>query len=228
VPEVRIADAGDTSLVAGIAARGFFDDPVMSWVFRDASTRLAQLQLAFHGLLDTYLPDAGTVHILDDACASLWRAPGFDYASQHDRDGRASAGEGAEGSDSDTGEEPPSDLFPKDVLKRLMIVGAAMAEHHPTSPHWYLNVVSTLPERQGQGLGALTLRPVLTVCDDGTHPAYLESSNPRNIPFYERQGFVLTGEIPLPDGPSLYPMWREPAGSRAGASPGRAVSAEPV
>jgi hypothetical protein len=25
---------------------------------------------------------------------------------------------------------------------------------------------------------------------------------------YRRHGFEQTGEIPLPDGPSLYPMWR--------------------
>jgi hypothetical protein len=39
-----------------------------------------------------------------------------------------------------------------------------------------------------------------------------ESSNPRNMTLYRRHGFDQTGEIPLPDGPSLYPMWRAPRG----------------
>ena len=45
---------------------------------------------------------------------------------------------------------------------------------------------------------------------DAEHaPAYLESSNPDNIPYYMRFGFEVTGEIKLPDGgPSMIPMWR--------------------
>jgi ribosomal protein S18 acetylase RimI-like enzyme len=41
-------------------------------------------------------------------------------------------------------------------------------------------------------------------------PAYLESSNPRNMSLYRRHGFEQVGELPLPDGPALYPMWRTP------------------
>ena len=69
-----------------------------------------------------------------------------------------------------------------------------------------------MPDRQDAGLGAAVLAPVLDRCDaEGVH-AYLESSNPRNLPFYRRLGFVAAGEIPLPGGPSLIPMWREPHG----------------
>jgi RimJ/RimL family protein N-acetyltransferase len=54
------------------------------------------------------------------------------------------------------------------------------------------------------------LQPVLSICDTDGSPAYLESSNAANMAFYRRLGFVPTGEITLPDGPSLYPMWRDP------------------
>ena len=48
-------------------------------------------------------------------------------------------------------------------------------------------------------------------CDAEYAPAYLESSNPDNVPYYERFGFEVTGELRLPDGgPSLIPMWRKP------------------
>jgi GNAT superfamily N-acetyltransferase len=91
-----------------------------------------------------------------------------------------------------------------------MVLGIAIHEHHPAEPHWYLNVLSTVPDRQGEGLGAAIIQPVLERCDAGGVRAYLESSNPRNLPFYRRHGFVDAGEIHLEGGPSMTKMWREP------------------
>ena len=86
-----------------------------------------------------------------------------------------------------------------------------MAEGHPHEPHWYLNVVSTLPVAgRARASAPPILQPVLAEADAEGWPCYLESSNPRNVSLYLRHGFVETGELPLPDGPSLIQMWREP------------------
>jgi GNAT superfamily N-acetyltransferase len=193
VTDVRTATLDQTAVLTEIVSRGFYDDPVMRWVLPDDADRLAKLRVLFEGLVRDFVPDRGTVHLLDDATATFWRSPSFDHAA------------------------PPGETdtqvttWPADVLERLATLGAAMVTAHPHEPHWYLNVISTLPDRQGQGLGARVLAPVLAVCDAEGIPAYLESSNPRNMTLYRRQGFEQTGEIPLPDGPSLYPMWRNPA-----------------
>jgi len=197
--DVRLATVEEADVLASIAAAGFYDDPVMSWVFPDAGTRLVQLRLAFGGLVRDFLPDRGTVHVLDDACVTFWRRPGFS-------DDRSARAEGDGGGGGDTQSVP----FTADVLERFAILDQTMSAAHPHDPHWYLNVISTLPERQGSGLGARAIRAVLEDCDAEGMPAYLESSNPRNMTLYQRHGFEQTGEIPLPDGPSLYPMWREP------------------
>ena len=99
------------------------------------------------------------------------------------------------------------------MQERLRILGELMQMAHPHDrPHWYLNAIATVPQRQGRGLGARALQPVLERCAvDGT-AAYLESSNPRNMSLYRRHGFDDVGRTPiqLPDGPSIYPMWRDP------------------
>lgn len=80
--------------------------------------------------------------------------------------------------------------------------------HRSTKPHWYLPLIGIDPRHQGQGLGSMLLRHTLAECDrDGT-AAYLEASNWRNVPFYERHGFQLRGEIRVGDSPTLFAMVR--------------------
>ena len=197
--DVRRATIDDADVLARIAAAGFYDDPVLSWVLRDADTRLAQLTFMFTGMAHDMLPIGGTVHLAGDASAAFWRGPDYQHgrtaADRVQSAGAASA---------------MASRFTPDEMERLGTLGEAMMAAHPHEPHWYLNVVSTLPEHQGHGLGGAVLQPVLSVCDTELVSAYLESSNPRNMTLYRRQGFVETGEIALPDGPSLYQMWREP------------------
>ena len=80
----------------------------------------------------------------------------------------------------------------------------------PHDEHWYLATLGTDPPRQGQGVGSALLRAVLERADAEGTPAYLESSKERNLPFYGRHGFEVTGEIHTPGGPTLWLMWRDP------------------
>jgi ribosomal protein S18 acetylase RimI-like enzyme len=54
------------------------------------------------------------------------------------------------------------------------------------------------------------LTQALARCDADGLPAYLESSNPRNIPLYQRHGFEILGRIQVGDSPVLTPMRRPP------------------
>jgi hypothetical protein len=47
-------------------------------------------------------------------------------------------------------------------------------------------------------------------CDGEHAPAYLEASEEALIPYYNRFGFDQIGEIRIPDGPTMIPMWRLP------------------
>lgn len=54
------------------------------------------------------------------------------------------------------------------------------------------------------------LAAVLPRCDATGTPAYLEATSQGNRRLYQRHGFAVAGEITLPRGPALWPMWREP------------------
>lgn len=94
-------------------------------------------------------------------------------------------------------------------------VGELMDTFHPEEPHWYLSMLGVDPARQGRGLGSALLRHTLTLCDAEGLPAYLESSNPKNISLYERHGFEVLGQIQPHDFPGLTPMLRRPPRRRS-------------
>lgn len=85
-----------------------------------------------------------------------------------------------------------------------------MAKYHPPEPLWYLPLIGVDPAHQNRGVGGALLRHALERIDREKHLAYLESSNPENIPLYERHGFEVMGTIQVDDAPPLTPMIRQP------------------
>src|SRR5215207_1926334 len=73
------------------------------------------------------------------------------------------------------------DTTPKELQASLMAVFEEMSSYHPTEAHWHLPLIG--------------VHPFLRTCDEQGLPAYLESSNPENIPLYERHGFEVLGKI---------------------------------
>jgi ribosomal protein S18 acetylase RimI-like enzyme len=92
----------------------------------------------------------------------------------------------------------------------LFAVLEQMDTGHPTFPHWYLPWFGVEGARQGRGTGSELLRNCLGFVDQDHLPAYLESPNPRNIPFYQRHGFEVTGVSQAGASPPVYSMLRSP------------------
>jgi len=84
-----------------------------------------------------------------------------------------------------------------------------MAAAHPTYPHWYLPWFGVDPAMQGHRLGTSLMTSCLEVVDASHLPAYLETPNPRNIPFYERQGFGIVGRAVAGSCPPITFMLRQ-------------------
>ncbi|MFJ9944340.1 GNAT family N-acetyltransferase [Streptomyces erythrochromogenes] len=195
---IRPARPTESAAIAALLARAFADDPVMAWmvpaVDRERRTaryfRLAQRQQR---------PRPGGVRVAATGDgrllgAALWSGPGC-WKPSAVRE-LAALPEYAR-------------VFGLRGMPRAGEVQNTMHEAHPDTPHWYLPTVGTDRGLQGMGVGSALLRQQLAECDRLGQPAYLESSNITNIPFYEGLGFRVTGEIRLPGGgPTLWPMWR--------------------
>jgi GNAT superfamily N-acetyltransferase len=188
----RAVPTVDTELAGRIAAQGFWADPVQAWLFPPGPDRMALMSWVFASVARRHLARGGRVDLLDDSAVAMWLPP--------------------DPPDEPDGEGPPPEirrLFDAAFMDRATRLFSAMDEAHPKEPHWYLAIIATVPEKQGQGLGARLISQVHEICRRDGVPSYLESSNARNLPFYFRHGYTQVGEILVADGPTLYPMWRD-------------------
>jgi GNAT superfamily N-acetyltransferase len=196
---VRPARRADVPALSVTLGKAFFDDPVMVWMLPDADLRKRKLHRLFASLTRYHHLGRGGVEVAPDGsgigAAALWDPPG-EWKQTRGEELRAMPG-----------------LFLAfgTALTRGLAASELMKKAHPEEPHWYLAVIGSDPGVRGKGFGNALMRSRLDRCDAEYAPAYLESSNPDNVPYYERFGFEVTGELKLPNGgPSLIPMWRTP------------------
>jgi GNAT superfamily N-acetyltransferase len=190
--DVARARVADVPVLAQALAAAFDDDPLMAWLLPDH--RLPRLRRLFGLYLRTYLPHDCVYTDEAGSGAALWAPPGKWKTRLPQLAVQAPAWLRV------LGRRVPAGL-------RLLTL---MERHHPREPHYYLAAIGVRPDGQGRGVGAALLAPVLDRCDGEGLPAYLESSKPENIPFYARHGFEVTGEVAVPGGPPIWPMWRNP------------------
>src|SRR5262245_31978982 len=192
--DIRTASLHDVARMASTLSNAFYDDPAMTWLIPDDEERRANGPAFFTRFAAAFQRHGHVYRTLDGSGVALWTAPGVDSVSKE--------------------ETPEFHVAVAEICaqntERVAIVDALMTEQHPTEPHWYLGFLGVEPAGQGRGTGSAMLAHVLASVDREGAPAYLEASTTRNRALYERHGFVTTGEIQLPDGPSLWPMWREP------------------
>ena len=96
-----------------------------------------------------------------------------------------------------------------DRIDDLLALFGQMEEAHPTTPMWYLPWFGVDSHRQGEGLGSQLMNSCLEVVDHDHLPSYLDSTNPRNVPFYERHGFQVSGTWQAGSSPPIISMLRE-------------------
>ncbi|MFI7026924.1 GNAT family N-acetyltransferase [Micromonospora sp. NPDC049900] len=93
-----------------------------------------------------------------------------------------------------------------------LVAEVACAPLRATDPAYLLATVGVRRDRWGGGFGSRVLRPGLADAARAGLPVVLETSAERNVGFYRRLGFEVTGEVRVPDGgPKVWGMRRAPA-----------------
>ena len=182
----------EVSLALG---KAFADDPVMAYIFPKAEGRANRIAGIMQMGIRNYGSHGRVEYVGDMSAASVWQQPGAPTPSFFDQliDGMVGI------------------VKLRSAIVRAATLQQLLAKNRLQQPHWYLAILGTVPQWQGKSLGGRLLEPLLNECDKYAIPAYLESSNIANVPFYQRHGFVIRKEIQLPEGPVMRTMLRNPA-----------------
>ena len=198
----RPAQKADISELSHALGRAFYDDPVSVWIMPDDKARAAHLRKFFATITRHHHLAGGGAEVASDGstigAAALWDPPGRWKESAREQLMMLSSFVLGFGFRMTTGRKLG------ELLKRT-------TRHHPEEPHWYLAVFGSDTIARGKGYGQVLMESRLDRVDAEHAPAYLESSKAENVPYYQRFGFEVTGEIVLSNGgPTLWPMWRAP------------------
>lgn len=196
---VRPAGSEDRAALAGVLASAFSDDPLFNWLAgsKPGTAFEPKGRILFDTFLKLELARSEHLVFTDESSrgAAIWKAP---------KQWKMPAG--------DMVRALPS-MLRAFGTKATRMLGAftAIEKVHPTEEHYYLEALGTRQDMQSKGVGSAVIGHMLDRCDEEGMPAYLESSNPRNVPFYGRHGFKVTGEISVGKGaPTVTAMWRDP------------------
>ena len=194
---VRHAVMADLDALEVSLADAFFDDPMMEWIYPDPKSRTVLGRQFMRVALDIGFPHGHVYTAGANVAGAIWSPPDVELFD-------------------DDAVTTFFTLIGEQLGPRAEEVGAglmAVSECHPhDEPHFYLFVLGTSSAHQGKGLGSKMMRDVLDRCDRQGLGVYLESSNIRNVPFYERHGFRVTNAVHAGGDFVARPMWRDPQG----------------
>lgn len=184
---------------ASVLASSFLDDPVVSYFLPDRATREAG---ACHKFM--YLLHLGLIYGAVDAVSDEMKAILIWYPPN--------AGPVALASKIRAGYLTLPFTMGPSAFRRFYrygrVAGEATARHKRVSDY-YVSVIAVSPSHQGKGYASLLLERLSSKIDFSKHRIYLETSNPKNIPFYEHMGFVVLEEASLPNSDvKVWPMAR--------------------
>jgi GNAT superfamily N-acetyltransferase len=192
---VHTAVSGDVPAASSCLASAFYEDPVWGrWTFPDTSSRAEGLLTLMRSWVVGAVGHSWVHATPAFEAVAVWLPPGQPEMTP------------------DQEAELEAFLFATlgSRASEVLALFERFEQHHPQQePHYYLSLWGTHRDHAGRGLGTALIHENLARIDAERMPAYLESTNPRNIPRYEALGFRRRGEFGPANGPVITTMWRE-------------------
>jgi GNAT superfamily N-acetyltransferase len=189
----RNATPADVDAVTAAFTTAFFNDPVWAPVFPDESRRAEQSAPMWRVYAVAALRYPWTFVTPGAEAAAVWIPPGGTELTGEETGRLGEVIAGAAG--------PEAAASAREIEARL-------EAGHPGGSFFHLTILATHAGHRGKGLGMALLAETLTRIDAMGAPAYLESTNPVNIPRYMNAGFEPCGEITMATGHIVTAMWR--------------------
>lgn len=188
---IKTAAAVEENQAVAVVTLAFSTDPAARWIYPDSHDYLTHFPKFIRAFAGRAFECQSAYYVGDFAGAALWLPPDV----QPNEDALIRLFE---------------DTVADEIKEDLFSAFEQMGNYHPNEPHWYLPMIGVDTFKQGKGYGSALMQYALIRCDSDNKLAYLESSNPGNIPLYERFGFELLGTIQVGSSPPVFPMLREP------------------
>ena len=188
------SDATGHTRAAAALARAFVDYDLMVYAVPEAARRGRAVRALYDALLADSLRYGEVYATRDRAGVACWLPPGREHLTvvRQLRAGMLSV---------------PLRFGPGGFRRLLAYDTLGRALHHELAPmpHWYLSAIGVEPERQGQGVAAALLQPILQRADAAGLPCYLETHREANLRIYRKHGFDLARCADLPG--HAIPVW---------------------
>jgi GNAT superfamily N-acetyltransferase len=188
-PEVSAVSHQERKQALAAVMLGFATDPFVRWFHPEPLVYMEAME-AFDAFGGGAIDAGGAYRTENFEGVALWYPPGA-------------------GPDEERLAATFTETVPGSILDEVFGVFGAMERYHPEGDCWYLPIIGVDPVHQGRGFGSSLMKTSLSHIDEQGLPAYLESSNPRNISLYLRHGFEVMGEIQVGSSPVITPMYRE-------------------
>ncbi len=178
-PVLSNLESSDLQSAAKLLAQAFFQDPIVCSILKkvEPNRRLTKLETMFQVALGERVPGRMVLCLKDGGGV---RSVALLYSP---------------------GSYPPPIFLELSVLLRCifrtgfrglpgwLVWANSIRKRHPKEPHYYLELLGTHPAFQGKGFGSMLMEEVCSLAEKEGRICHLETSNPRNLPFYKAFGF---------------------------------------
>ena len=197
--EVRRVAPDDVPPLAGVLARAFAGDPMMTWPLITVDDLPARARAVFE-LTDTAFAREGWMWSAADGLGAMTLLP---------------PGSGAREQELADAAAPALNALTPDGGARYDAFWAWIWSRMPREPHWLLDQLGVEPAAQGRGIGGALIRHAIATAEADGLPLVLETGREANLALYRHHGLEVFDEGDAPDGgPRIWFLRRDPESPR--------------